>query len=175
MSRWDGSAEIVIPTADHPTVGVYAGVQNGQFTSADASTGGQSTPRRVGALTTPPPPTIDSFTASPISVLPNQQSRLQWATSNAGTVAAGQYRQRFSNGEAQGSGSINYDSTGHASPGTLVRGHVTGAGTWDIDENWRSGLAMRVDLIDGFLPSHPDAIWADAEVQSALFRRRSLS
>jgi hypothetical protein len=33
------------------------------------------------------------------------------------------------------------------------------------DENWRSGLAMRVDrlLIDGFLPSHPDAIWADAD------------
>src|SRR6266446_3264299 len=29
-------------------------------------------------------------------------------TSSAGTVAAGQYRQRFSNGEAQGSGSINY-------------------------------------------------------------------
>ncbi len=64
-------------------------------------------------------------------------------TSSAGTVAAGQYRQRFSNGEAQGSGSINYDSTGNASPGTLVRGHVTGVGTWDIDENWRSGFQLR--------------------------------
>jgi len=64
-------------------------------------------------------------------------------TSNAGTVAAGQYRQRFSNGEAQASGSINYDSTGNASPGTLVRGHVAGAGTWDIDENWRSGFQLR--------------------------------
>jgi hypothetical protein len=39
VSRWDGSAEIVIPTADRPAVGVYAGVQNGQFSYA----GGQVT------------------------------------------------------------------------------------------------------------------------------------
>ena len=35
VSRWDGSAEIVIPTADRPAVGVYAGVQNGQYSYAD--------------------------------------------------------------------------------------------------------------------------------------------
>jgi hypothetical protein len=34
VSRWDGSAEIVIPTADRPVVGVYAGLQNGQFSYA---------------------------------------------------------------------------------------------------------------------------------------------
>jgi hypothetical protein len=39
VSRWDGSAEVVIPTADRPAVGVYAGVQNGQFSYA----GGQVT------------------------------------------------------------------------------------------------------------------------------------
>jgi hypothetical protein len=39
VDRWDGSAEIVIPTADRPAVGVWAGVQNGQFSYA----GGQVT------------------------------------------------------------------------------------------------------------------------------------
>ncbi|MBV9049296.1 MAG: hypothetical protein JOY58_13560, partial [Solirubrobacterales bacterium] len=31
VSRWDGTAEIVLPTADKPEIGVYAGVQNGMF------------------------------------------------------------------------------------------------------------------------------------------------
>lgn len=39
VSRWDGSAEVVIPTAARPTVGVWAGVQNGMFGYA----GGQVT------------------------------------------------------------------------------------------------------------------------------------
>jgi hypothetical protein len=39
VSRWDGSADIVLPTADHPEVGVWAGVQNGEFSYA----GGQAT------------------------------------------------------------------------------------------------------------------------------------
>ncbi|MBV9944567.1 MAG: hypothetical protein JO262_20755 [Solirubrobacterales bacterium] len=39
VARWDGSAEIVIPTAARPVVGVYAGVQNGMFSYA----GGQVT------------------------------------------------------------------------------------------------------------------------------------
>ncbi len=39
VDRWDGSAEIVLPTADKPQIGVWAGVQNGQFSYA----GGQAT------------------------------------------------------------------------------------------------------------------------------------
>ncbi len=38
VSRWDGTAEIVLPTADKPDIGVYAGVQNGMFSYA----GGQA-------------------------------------------------------------------------------------------------------------------------------------
>src|SRR5205085_3566777 len=34
VSRWDGSAEVVIPTADRPVVGVYAGLQDGKFSYA---------------------------------------------------------------------------------------------------------------------------------------------
>lgn len=37
--RWDGTAQIVIPTKDRPEVGVWAGVRNGQFSYA----GGQVT------------------------------------------------------------------------------------------------------------------------------------
>jgi LPS-assembly protein len=63
-------------------------------------------------------------------------------TSDAGTVAVAQYRQRFSNGRMNGSGSINYDPTGNAAPGTLVRGHAIGTGDWAIDENWRTGFEL---------------------------------
>ncbi|MBV8956832.1 MAG: hypothetical protein JO179_22030 [Solirubrobacterales bacterium] len=38
VDRWDGSAEVVLPTADRPEVGVWAGVQNGMFSYA----GGQA-------------------------------------------------------------------------------------------------------------------------------------
>jgi LPS-assembly protein len=64
-------------------------------------------------------------------------------TSDAGTVAAGEYRQRFSNGEVKGSGSVNYDSSGVVTPGTLVRGHAFGTGAWDLDENWRTGFQVQ--------------------------------
>jgi LPS-assembly protein len=63
-------------------------------------------------------------------------------TTEAGQVMAGQYRQRFSNGEMQGTGSINWDSTGNAAPGTLLRGHVFSTGAWDLDENWRTGYQL---------------------------------
>lgn len=64
-------------------------------------------------------------------------------TTSAGTVVAGQYRQRFSDGLVIGSGSINYDPTGHVAPGTLVRGHAFGNGNWAIDDNWRTGFQLR--------------------------------
>jgi LPS-assembly protein len=64
-------------------------------------------------------------------------------TTSAGPVAAGQYRQRFSDGEFRGSASVNWDPTGHVSPGTLVRGHTFGTGIWDLDENWRTGFDLR--------------------------------
>jgi LPS-assembly protein len=63
-------------------------------------------------------------------------------TTAAGQVAAGQYRQRFSNGAIQGSGSINWDPTGNAAPGTLLRGHAFSTGAWSLDENWRSGYQL---------------------------------
>jgi len=64
-------------------------------------------------------------------------------TTGAGQVIDGQYRQRFSDGELKTSTSINWDPTGRAAPGTLVRGHAFGSGVWDIDENWRSGFDLR--------------------------------
>jgi hypothetical protein len=66
VDRWDGSAEIVLPTADKPSIGVWAGVQNGMFSYAggQASHLGTSVPiatgvylDRVGlALCVTPPP-----------------------------------------------------------------------------------------------------------------------
>ncbi|HEX3498726.1 MAG TPA: LPS assembly protein LptD [Stellaceae bacterium] len=63
-------------------------------------------------------------------------------TTDAGQVLAGQYRQRFANGEVQGSGSINWDPTGNAAPGTLVRGHAFSTGSWALDDNWRTGFRL---------------------------------
>ncbi|MCA1690455.1 MAG: hypothetical protein LC720_08545 [Actinobacteria bacterium] len=37
VSRWDGTVEVVLPTADRPTLGVYAGLQDGMFSYAGGS------------------------------------------------------------------------------------------------------------------------------------------
>lgn len=66
VDRWDGTAEIVLPTADKPEVGVYAGVQSGLFSYAggQASHLGNSAPIAQGVYldnvalavcVTPPP------------------------------------------------------------------------------------------------------------------------
>ena len=66
VDRWDGSAEIVLPTADKPEIGVWAGVQNGMFSYAggQATHLGESVPIATGvyldnvglALCVTPPP-----------------------------------------------------------------------------------------------------------------------
>ncbi len=66
VDRWDGSAEIVLPTADKPEIGVWAGVQNGAFSYAggQATHLGESVPLATGvyldnvglALCVTPPP-----------------------------------------------------------------------------------------------------------------------
>jgi hypothetical protein len=50
VSRWDGTAEVVLPTADRPEVGVWAGVQSGLFSYAGgrASNLGNSVPIASG-------------------------------------------------------------------------------------------------------------------------------
>jgi LPS-assembly protein len=63
-------------------------------------------------------------------------------TSEAGQVAAGEYRQRFSFGGMQLRGSVNYDPVSVA-PSELVRGHFIGLGKFDINENWRSGFDIQ--------------------------------
>jgi LPS-assembly protein len=63
-------------------------------------------------------------------------------TSRSGQVAAGEYRQRFSDGKFRTSGSVNYDPTGTTRPGTALRGHLNGDGNWDLDQNWRSGFVL---------------------------------
>jgi hypothetical protein len=66
VSRWDGTAEIVLPTAARPEVGVYAGVQNNQFsyaggqvtnlgTSVPLATGVFLDNVKLGVCVTPPP------------------------------------------------------------------------------------------------------------------------
>jgi RHS repeat-associated protein len=79
-------------------------VDNGKLTTAEAGTGGQSGPAKVTILSSPPKisvqssspknvktaatpvPTIDSFTAAPVSILGGQPSHLAWSTSNAPSV-----------------------------------------------------------------------------------------
>ena len=69
-------------------------------------------------------------------------------TTKAGTDVAGEYRQRFSNGEFDGIGSIDYSNVGFGADPDLKsdwRWHVNAAGTWDIDDVYRTGfVAQRV-------------------------------
>src|SRR5258708_3329132 len=50
---------------------------------------------------------------------------------------------------------VNWDPTGRAAPGTLVRGHAFGSGVWDIDENWRSGFDLRRSTDQTYLRRFP--------------------
>src|SRR5580704_7093203 len=61
-------------------------------------------------------------------------------TTQAGTDLAAEYRQRFSNGELNGLGSIDYSNVGFAADPNLKsdwRWHISAAGTWDIDDIYR--------------------------------------
>lgn len=84
VSRWDGAAEVVLPTADRPSVGVYAGVQNGAFSYAGLQVGslGNSLPIAQGvyvdnfalALCVTPPP-LKFKGAAGINIGPSVQGR----------------------------------------------------------------------------------------------------
>jgi LPS-assembly protein len=70
-------------------------------------------------------------------------------TSDAGQVAAGEYRQRFSFGDLDIRGSIVDDKvpTSAAPDGSVredaVRGHLFAHGRFDLDETWRTGFDVR--------------------------------
>jgi LPS-assembly protein len=67
-------------------------------------------------------------------------------TSNAGTVFAGDYRQRWGFGEMQLSGSIVPDSelidSATGQNRDAVRGHAFGRGRFNLDEDWRAGFDL---------------------------------
>jgi LPS-assembly protein len=69
-------------------------------------------------------------------------------TSAAGTVLAGEYRQRLSNGELAGLGSINRSNVNSTPANTANlpdqwRGHVDAHGVWDLDDTYRTGFALQ--------------------------------
>lgn len=67
-------------------------------------------------------------------------------TTEAGQDLAAEYRQRFSNGEFDGTASIDYSNVGFASDPTIKhdwRWHVNETGTWDIDDTYRTGFSLQ--------------------------------
>lgn len=66
----------------------------------------------------------------------------------AGELLSTEYRQRFGNGTLDAMGSLNYSSVGAgntANLGSQWRGNINATGTWDIDDNYRTGFqAQRV-------------------------------
>jgi LPS-assembly protein len=66
-------------------------------------------------------------------------------TTKAGPVLAGEYRERFGNGEIDAIGSINYSNVGAgavANTGDRLRGHIDATGTFDLDPEFRTGFAL---------------------------------
>jgi LPS-assembly protein len=66
-------------------------------------------------------------------------------TTKAGPVFAGEYRQRFGNGEIDAIGSINYSNVGAgtvAKTGDRLRGHIDAHGIFDLDPEYRAGFAL---------------------------------
>jgi LPS-assembly protein len=67
-------------------------------------------------------------------------------TTGAGEVLAGEYRQKFSDAELTGVGSINYSNRGVGSTdntGSAWRGHINATGIWDLDETYRTGFQLQ--------------------------------
>src|SRR5665213_304788 len=67
-------------------------------------------------------------------------------TTQAGTVLAGDYRQRFSNGSLEGLGSINHSNIGSVTDPNLTsawRGHINVAGEFDLDDTYRTGFSLQ--------------------------------
>ncbi len=75
--------------------------------------------------------------------------------SSENPVAAGEYRQRTSTGVFEVSGSITSadrrDENNNELPGSETRGHVKGAGRFDIDEDWRWGFDVARATDDTYL------------------------
>ena len=72
-------------------------------------------------------------------------------TTEAGTVLAADYRQRFSNGYLEDLSSINYSNVGtqiggiddpNAVPGA-VRWHINAVGDFDLDDTYRTGFSLQ--------------------------------
>jgi len=61
-------------------------------------------------------------------------------TTDAGQVAAGEYRQRFSNGEMRLSGSINNGERPEDTSQYMTRGNIAAYGRFDLDPTWRTGF-----------------------------------
>ncbi len=70
-------------------------------------------------------------------------------TSDQGMIWAGEYRQRFNNGEMLFSGS--YTEPTNPSPGLDTRGHIRGRGRFDIDDTWRTGFNLDRATDDTYL------------------------
>ena len=67
-------------------------------------------------------------------------------TTSAGPVMATEYRQRFSNGELDAIGSLNYSAVGSGNitdTGSEMRGHINASGVWDLDETYRTGFQLQ--------------------------------
>jgi LPS-assembly protein len=64
-------------------------------------------------------------------------------TTKAGPVLAGEYRERFGNGEIDAIASANYGTIGSgtvADTGEQFRGHINAHGTFDLDPEFRTGF-----------------------------------
>ncbi|MFN4281480.1 MAG: LPS-assembly protein LptD [Alphaproteobacteria bacterium] len=70
-------------------------------------------------------------------------------TTDQGMVWAGEYRQRFNNGELDFSGS--YTQPTNPPPGVESRGHIRGKGRFDIDDTWRTGFNLDRSTDDTYL------------------------
>jgi len=70
-------------------------------------------------------------------------------TSKEGPVLAGEYRQRFTNGQLRTDLSVTRGST--SSGGDETRGHIFGETRFDLDDTWRMGADVQLSSDDTYL------------------------
>lgn len=97
-------------------------------------------------------------------------------SSSVNPVLLAEYRQRFENAEFQINGSGTYSDRTDSVAGVdqyvddEARGHLFADGRWDMDENWRSGVKVRVASDDQYLRQYD--IESDDVLENEIYAER---
>ena len=169
MEMW-GVPVFYTPYFQHPDIGVTreTGLLNPSFSVSSGSSGVQV--RQPYFITLGDDKDV---TLTPIA-------RIAGDPSPAGGVLLGQYRQRVPNGAFQLEGSSTYESPNSNVSDRQFRGHIGGAGLFDLNRDWRWGFTFKNATDKQYLRTYhlgshrwlEDQVWSEGFFGRSYFEAR---